>query len=214
MYNNLLRSILISSILMIVMLTPAYADDGISISVKPVVSKVLSSDVAYTGTLNVMNAPHGGFYFLRATIPGRYEFVMPPSGSLVGTYTMFDQKGLPQIIIKITSNNTMAETVDVTYSTDGGKAYNTKKGLPITDIVIGASSLKLTKPKPNKDGSLDLFLGGTAGPVNRKNKVIVEMARGALKNPNKEGDYTWSLVAKNNPRGKEYTASVVVKIIK
>ncbi|MCZ7361004.1 MAG: hypothetical protein O8C55_13110 [Candidatus Methanoperedens sp.] len=164
--------------------------------------------------MEVKSAPAGGFFFLNVIIPAGYIFNLPPSGETIAKYTWYDKAGHSKVIIYIISNNTIAETVDVRFSTDSGRSYITKRGLPITNMVIGTTSLKFTKPTFNKVGYLNLSLGGTAGPILRHEIAKVELAKGTITNPNVAGIYTWMIEAKNSPYGTAFIASDVVKVKK
>ncbi|MGB8217113.1 MAG: PGF-pre-PGF domain-containing protein [Candidatus Methanoperedens sp.] len=209
------RSILVMLALisiLIAMMSPVMADDtGIKIKIKPSSTIVNSTDDSYSATMTV--APHGGgFFFLNVTIPAGYNFSLPAAGKTVANYTMFNKTSHSnQVIINITSNNPVTETVDVRFSTDYGQNYSTSTNQPITNIVVGGSSLKLIKPSTNP-GYLNLSLGGTGGPVLENDIVTVILANGTLKNPGIPGDYIWSLEAKNTPSGTAITSSDVVKI--
>ena len=219
-FNKSLRHVLISSILIMVMLTSAQADTNtqayqkIIIYINPTLGMAGSTNDAYTATMIPLTVPSGGFFFLNSTIPAGYNFILPAKGKLIGTYSVFNQtKRANQIIIKIFSNKTSPpETVDVEFSTNYGVAFQTKKNLPLENIVIGATSLKLTRPTSSTPGYLNLSLGGTAGPIMKNQIVIVNMAKGTLKNPGNSGIYTWKLDARNSPAGPAFTGSFPVLI--
>ncbi|MCZ7395517.1 MAG: hypothetical protein ABOK23_13425 [Candidatus Methanoperedens sp.] len=218
-YNNLLRSVLtflvLFPILMIVMSIPAQAPgQGIKLNIDPHDTFVNSSKDEYHATMNTESAPHGGFFFLNLTIPKGYNFTLPQSGKTIAKYTWFKMMNDPKVIVIIISNNTVIETVDIRFSTDSGRTYRTKRGLPITNMVIGTTSLKFTKPSSISAGYLNLSLGGIPGPILSHEKATVDVAKGTLKNPSIAGKYTWLLEAKNSPTGTAFTASDVVVVRK
>ncbi|VVB84823.1 Uncharacterised protein [uncultured archaeon] len=219
MNNKSLRSIPVFLILfsiLVMMVLPAMAEEiGIKISIKPSSTIANSTDDAYSATMDPKSVPGGGFYFLKVTIPAGYEYILPASGKTVGTYTMFNKTAHSnQVIIKIISNDTTAETVDVKYSTDYGVTYSIIKNQSIYNMVFGASTLKLTEPTPTTPGYLNISLGGNAGPILEQNEVTLIMAEGTLRNPADPGKYTWYLEAKSSPTGTPYTGHDDVRIIK
>lgn len=225
MNNKSLRSILtfmaLLPILMMAMLTPTQADHYdryIKIDIKPHNTIANSTDDAYIATMYPENAPPGGFFFLNVTIPKGYELILPAKGNIIGTYTMFNKTTWPkraQVIIKIISNDSIAKTVDVNYSTDYGFTYSMSRNQPIDNMVIGATTLKLTEPSASSPGYLNISLGGAAGPILKKNEVTVKMSKGTLRNPNpaKTTKYTWYIEAKN-PISEPYTGHDDVIIVK
>ncbi|MCZ7355589.1 MAG: hypothetical protein O8C65_01530 [Candidatus Methanoperedens sp.] len=198
-----------------VMLVPAQApDQGIKLSIEPHVTVVSSSDHEYQANMQAESAPPGGFFFLNATIPKGYSFGLPSPGKTVIKYTWFNKMNKSKVIIYIISNNTANETVDVRFSTDSGHTYRTKRGLLMTNMVIGTTSLKFTKPTSGTPGYLNLSLGGIAGPILSHEMVKVELSKGTLTSPRVAGKYTWLLEAKNSPAGTPFTASDVVEVKK
>ncbi len=218
-HNNFFRSVLTFLVLvpvaMIVILMPAQApDQGIQLSLEPHVTFAGSSHQEYIAHMHAKSAPPGGFFFLNATIPKGYTFTLPSSGKTVIKYTWINKMNDSKVIIYVISNNTATKTVDVRFSTDSGRTFRTTTGLPITNMVIGATSLKFTEPNSGTTGYLNLSLGGTAGPILSHEMVKVTLADGTLTSPSIAGDYTWFLEAKNSPTGIPFTASDVVVVKK
>lgn len=212
-YNHSLLLVLtflvVFPISMMAMSMPAQAPgQDILLNIVPIGFPKVDSTPGYFANMVTLKAPSGGFFFLNLTIPKGYTFTLPSSGKQVASYTWSNK-----IIIYIISNNTVTETVDVRFSTDSGRTYRTKSGLPIANMVIGATSLKFTKPTSISNGYLNLSLGGVAGPILRNNIVKVGLAQGTLKNPSLPGKYTWLLEAKNSPLGPAAIGSDSVRII-
>ncbi|MGB8217115.1 MAG: PGF-pre-PGF domain-containing protein [Candidatus Methanoperedens sp.] len=211
MNNKALRSFLLFlvyvPVLMLVMLSPAYA---ITTTIKPYDVINGTNTDAYTATLDPTGGPLGGFFFLNITIPAGYILNLPPSGQTVGSYTMLNTtNGTNKVIINITSNtNSNDYFVNVRYSTDYGLTYSTSNNQNISNISIGASSLKITKPTSSSPGYINLSLGGAAGPISStNNRITLTLANGTLTNPSTVGTYTWNLAAKNSPTGTPYNSS-------
>ncbi len=218
-YNNLIRSVLTFSVLFpiltMVMLMPVQASDqGIKLNIAPHDTFVSSSNHEYHATMDAKSAPPGGFFFINLTIPKGYNFVFPQSGKTIAKYTWFNKNNDSKVIVIIISNNTVTETVDIRFSLDSGRSYITKRGLNITNMVIGTTSLKFTKPTSINPGYLNLSFGGKPGPILSHEKTTVEVAKGVLKSPSIAGKYTWLLEAKNSSTGTAFTASDVVVVKK
>ncbi len=216
MNNRFLRSITVSLALfsvLLMMALPALADkEDIKVIITPSVAIADSTSNSYRAFFIPTHVPPGGFFFLDATIPAGYEFILPPAGNEVATYIMSDHIVHKEVIVTIISNNTIKKTVDVKFSVDGGKTFNIIKDQPIDNIVIGASTLKLTEPTSTTPGYLSISLDGKSGPISKQSTVTLKMAKGTLKNPTKPGKYTWSLVAKNSPTGTPFTGHSDVRI--
>ncbi len=214
--NRFLRSITVSlalfSVLLMLALPALAAKEDIKVIVTPSVAIADSTFDSYRAIFISTHVPPGGFFFLDATIPAGYEFIFPKAGNEIVTYTDTDRVTHKEIIVTIISNNPTKKTVDVKFSVDGGKTFNIIKDQPIDNIVIGASTLKLTEPTSTTPGNLDISLGGTSGPISKNSMVKLEMAKGTLKNPAKPGKYTFSLVAKNSPTGTPFTGNSDVRI--
>ncbi len=208
--QSVLVLLVLFPILVMAISTPAQA---MKISISPSQSLV-NSTYAFSATMEPQSVPSGGFFFLNATIPAGYNFTFPATGKTIVNYTMFNNTAHSnQVIINITSNDSTVETVDVRYSTNYGLTYSTSTNQPINNIVIGVSTLKITKPGPSTPGYLNWSLGGTAGPILVQDKVIITLAEQVLWNPAHPGKYTWYLEAKNNPADTAYTAFDVVDVV-
>ncbi len=169
----------------------------------------VNSAPEYHAIIEVKSTPKGGFFFLNLTIPEGYTFIMPPSGKQFARYTWFNHKDNSMVIVYIISNTT--DTVDVRFSTNSGRTFIMRRGLPVTNIVIGDASLKFTMPKGNNVGYVNISLGGTAGPIVEHEHAEVELAKGTLMSPGVR-DGTWSIEAENAPGGTAFTATDVVKV--
>jgi hypothetical protein len=188
---------------------PSHSSHNIILNIDPHETKVNSSP-EYQATMEAKSAPSGGFFFLNLKIPKGYKFTFPSKGERVAQYTWFNKTNHSKVIVDIIANNTITKTVDVRFSTNSGHTFIKRRGLPITNMVIGTVSLKFTEPSSSNVGYLNLSLGGTAGPILGHEKVIVDLAKGTLKNPGIAGEYTWFIVARNNT--VSFTASDVVKV--
>jgi len=201
-----------SSILILVMSAPAYA---ISTTIEPTES-IVNRFVAYSVTLDPAGGPPGGFYFLNITVPAGYTLFMPASGHAFGTYTMLNiTSGTNKVIIIITSNTNDPNgySVNVTYSTDYGATYSNSDNQNMSNMLIGATTLNMTKPTASTPGYVNITLGGTGGPIDpATNNVTVTLASGTLKNPDTPGLYTWYIETKNSPTDIGNTSSNVVRI--
>lgn len=184
-------------VLMLVMLSPAYA---ITTTVKPSDAINGTSTDAYTATLDPTGATDD-IYNLNITIPKGYILNLPLAGKTVGNYTMLNTTtGTNKVIINITSADPDTDKVNVIFSTDYGATYSTSSNQNISNMSIGASTLNITKPTSSTAGYFNIFLGGTAGPINpANNRVTLTLANGTLTNPNSVGTYTWVLAAKRDP---------------
>lgn len=210
MNKRLIQSVLVLVLFPVLMSMPAYA---LQVSIMPSHTIANNTNVI-TATMDPGSVPAGGYFFLNVTIPAGYNFALPVAVSTVSNYTMINKtSGAEQVIINIISNNPVAETVDVRFSTDYGATFSTSTNQPISNIVIGTSTLKLTKPTSTNPGFINISLGGTAGPILVNDKVIVKLAKDVLRNPSAPGKYTWSLEAKNNPFSTSDIASAVVTVV-
>jgi hypothetical protein len=213
MNNKSLQSVLVLLVLFpISVMAISMPAQAMNLSMSPPLS-VVSFTYAYSATMDPQTVPPGGFFLLNATIPAGYKFTFPAAGETIANYTMFNNTANSnQVIINITSNDSIAETVDVRYSTNYGLTYSTSTNQSINNIVIGVSTLKITKPGPSTPGYLNWSLGGTAGPILVQDKVTLKLPEQVLWNPADPGNYTWYVEAKNNPAGTAYTASDVVVV--
>ncbi len=210
--RSITASLAIFSILLMMTL-PAFADkEELKIIITPSAAMAGSTSDTYRAFFITTHVPPGGFFFLDATIPAGYEFIFPPAGNEIVTYSMSDHKADKEIIVTIISDNPTTKTVDVKFSVDGGKTFDIVQDQPIDNIVIGGSTLKLTEPTSTTPGFLNVSLGGTAGPISKNSVVKLKMAKGTLKNPNIQGKYIWSLVARNSPASTPFTGEDVVRI--
>lgn len=210
-----LRSLALFSVLLMVFSIPVYAEPfSGTLSISPSTVSVGYSGT-YSSTIEPTATPPGGFFIMKAmTIPAGYEFIQPPGGNLIASYTMYNKTtSKNQVIINIYSNNPAVNTVNVQYSLDNGLNYTTVNNLDRANMMIGGTSLQFIEPTPTVDGSIYITHGGATGPVTTDHKITIGLASGVLRSPNTPGSYNWNLEARNSPGGTPYYKSFAVSVV-